>query len=111
MTQSNPASPIRPALDWLGSHHAELVARLQEYVRIPSVSAQPSHVPDVHRCADWIAGRFRAGGLSTVVHPTRSNPIVVAQTPRVEGAPTFLVYGHYDVQPPRAFRSLDVAAF
>jgi len=103
MSPSPTPSPLQPALDWLGRHQADLVERLRDYVRIPSVSAQPAHAQDVHRCAEWIAGRFRAAGLSTVVHPTRTNPIVVARTPKVEGAPTFMVYGHYDVQPPEPF--------
>ena len=107
MTRQSPMASyetrVQPALDWLGVHHSQLVERLREYVRIPSVSAQPAHAPDVGRCAEWIAGRFRAAGLATEVHPTRGNPVVVARTPRVEGAPTFMVYGHYDVQPPEPF--------
>jgi len=94
---------LKPALGWLESHQGRLVDTLRDYVRIPSVSAQPSHADDIRRCADWIARRCREAGLETVVHPTGGNPVVVARSPRVAGAPTFLVYGHYDVQPPEPF--------
>ncbi len=90
----------------LAAHEARHVAELCEYVRFPSVSAQPQHAADLRACADWIAARCRGLGLDTRVHATPGNPIVVARTPRRRGArrrPTFLVYGHYDVQPPEPF--------
>ncbi len=90
-------------LDYLAREQSRLVDDLCQYVRFPSVSAQPAHGPDVLRAADWIAARCRQVGLTTTVYPTSGNPIVVAKTPPVPGAPTFLVYGHYDVQPPEPF--------
>ena len=46
----------------------------------------------------------RGIGLEARLCPTKGNPIVVAKTPRAKspGArrPHFVVYGHYDVQPP-----------
>jgi acetylornithine deacetylase/succinyl-diaminopimelate desuccinylase-like protein len=90
-------------LDYLARNEARFIEDLREYVRFPSVSAQPAHAPDVRAAADWLTARCRGLGLETVLHATGGNPVLVARTPRIEGAPTFLVYGHYDVQPPEPF--------
>lgn len=93
--------PPQSVLAFLETHARRFVDELCDYARIPSVSAQSQHKPDLVRCADWIASRARRAGLDVTVFPTRTNPIVVARTPRTDRRkPTFLVYGHYDVQPP-----------
>lgn len=89
-----------PIEDYLDSEKPAIEARLFELLRIPSVSADSRHAGDVAAAAEWLAGRFREMGLETEVLATPGNPIVLAQTPPVPGAPTALVYGHYDVQPP-----------
>ncbi|KAB2667668.1 MAG: dipeptidase [Verrucomicrobia bacterium] len=90
-------------LEYIAANRRRFVDDLCAYVRFPSVSAQPRHAADLGRCAEWIAARCRGIGLATEVHATDGNPILVARTPVVRGAPTFLVYGHYDVQPPEPF--------
>lgn len=69
-------------------------------LRIPSVSADSKHKPDVRRAAEWVAGQFRGLGFSTNLVETAGHPVVYAESPAVPDAPTVLVYGHYDVQPP-----------
>ncbi|MEN6449734.1 MAG: dipeptidase [Thermoguttaceae bacterium] len=85
---------------YLDSHAARFEEELCEFLRIPSVSADPSHRQDMHRSADWVADQFRRLHFTTEIIPTAGHPMVYAQSPKVEGAPTALVYGHYDVQPP-----------
>jgi len=87
---------------YLREHRARFVHELCEYLRFPSVSAQPAHGKDLRACADWIASHCRGLGLEAEVNPTGGSPIVLARTPRRKGVsrPHFLVYGHYDVQPP-----------
>jgi acetylornithine deacetylase/succinyl-diaminopimelate desuccinylase-like protein len=73
---------------------------LFELLRIPSVSARSEHNADVARTADWIADAMRDIGMDAAVHTTAGHPIVVGEWRRASpGAPTVLVYGHYDVQP------------
>src|ERR1043165_9973775 len=72
---------------------------LFELLRIPSVSARSEHNADTARAAGWLAGKLRAIGLAATVHPTAGHPIVVGEWRGAAGAPTILVYGHYDVQP------------
>ena len=79
-------------------------ARMEDYrafLRIPSISALPSHAPDSRRAAEWLAGRLTAAGLEHVaVEETGGNPVVYGDwLHAADGAPTVIVYGHYDVQP------------
>lgn len=91
-------------LGYLADNEARFVDELCAYASIPGVSAQAQHAGDLRASADWIAKRFQAAGLSTVVHETKGNPIVIARTPGHDPKkPTFLVYGHYDVQPAEPF--------
>jgi succinyl-diaminopimelate desuccinylase len=91
-------------LSYLAAGEERFVGELLAYASIPGVSAQSQHSADLRASADWIAQRCRAAGLETVVHETKTNPIVVAKTPAHDPKkPTFLVYGHYDVQPAEPF--------
>ena len=80
---------------------------LCEYVRFPSVSAQPQHRHDLHACAEWLTRHCENLGLEARLCPTEGHPIIVAKTKPANShdgrRPHFLVYGHYDVQPPEPF--------
>jgi acetylornithine deacetylase/succinyl-diaminopimelate desuccinylase-like protein len=88
-------------LDRYLSAHAERIRNeLFELLRIPSVSARSEHDGDTRRAAEWIAESLRSAGLTCTVHQTAGHPIVVGEYRGAPaGAPTVLVYGHYDVQP------------
>ena len=71
-----------------------------EFVRFPSVSAQPKYANDIKKCASWLASHLRQIGLERVkLVPTPRHPLVYAEWRRAPGRPTVLIYGHYDVQP------------
>jgi acetylornithine deacetylase/succinyl-diaminopimelate desuccinylase-like protein len=86
---------------YVTEHHAELLADLDQWLRIPGISAQPDHHDDVRRSADWFAGAARAAGFPTVeIWPTAGLPAVFAEWSSDDPeAPTVVVYGHHDVQP------------
>ena len=85
---------------YLAENADRFLEELKALLRIPSVSTDPAHVADVAACADLVASDLRAIGVGDVeVVPTPGNPIVVASHVVDPGAPTILVYGHYDVQP------------
>ena len=97
---------MQAVLDYLKANQARFLDELCDYVRFPSVSAQPAHAGDMVACANWIVERCQAIGLEARVCPTAGHPIVLAKTPPAKTAgrrPRFLVYGHYDVQPPEPF--------
>ena len=95
---------MQAVLDYLKKHESRSIAELCEYVRFPSVSAQPQHRQDLRACAEWVVKHCQGIGLEARLCPTKGNPIVVAKTPRAKSSgarrPHFVVYGHYDVQPP-----------
>ena len=74
---------------------------LFELLKIPSVSADPDYSEAVHEAAKWVANSLdKAGAEQVEIIPTAGYPIVYAEKMIDPNAPTVLVYGHYDVQPP-----------
>jgi acetylornithine deacetylase/succinyl-diaminopimelate desuccinylase-like protein len=88
-------------LEYLRANRTRVLEDLIAFARIPSVSTDPAYRDEVGRAADWVAERLRAAGLQVVrIHETEGHPVVTAEWHGAPGAPTLLVYGHYDVQPP-----------
>ncbi len=78
-----------------------LLDELKTFLRIPSVSTLPEHVPDVRRAAAFVADSMKTAGLENIeIIPTAKHPLVYADWLHAPGKPTVLCYGHYDVQPP-----------
>ncbi|WP_043932151.1 dipeptidase [Bacillus sp. EB01] len=76
------------------------LAELTEYLAIPSISALPSYREEMLNAANWTAAMLKEVGLSRAeVFTGKGHPIVYGEWIQAEGAPTVLVYGHYDVQP------------
>jgi acetylornithine deacetylase/succinyl-diaminopimelate desuccinylase-like protein len=84
----------------LASSRTERVDELVEFLRIPSVSSLSAHRSDVRRAAEWLVGRLADAGLEHAeVSETPGHPVVYADWLHAPGAPTVIVYAHYDVQP------------
>ena len=80
---------------------ARFMEELFGLLRIPSVSAQEVHKEDMGRCAQALVDLLMQAGVSSAaVYPTSGHPVVFGQKIIDPSAPTVLVYGHYDVQPP-----------
>jgi acetylornithine deacetylase/succinyl-diaminopimelate desuccinylase-like protein len=89
---------------YLRANQSRFVKELSDYVRFPSVSAQPQHRKDLRACAEWLLAHCKKIGLDAQLRPTKGNPIITAKTPRGKTKrPHFVVYGHYDVQPAEPF--------
>jgi len=93
-------APLRLA-GYVEQERERILDSLLEWLAIPSVSAQPEHVPDVRRSAHHVAGLLAEAGLEEVaILETPGAPAVYGQWCHAgPGAPTALVYGHHDVQP------------
>ncbi len=85
------------------NHQATSLEQLQDFLKIPSVSAdRTNHQGDVQRAADWLSDQMRAAGLDNVeqIVIDDHHPIVYGEWLGAGAdAPTVLIYGHYDVQP------------
>ena len=93
---------MNAVLQYIEDHKGRFLEDLCRYVRFPSVSAQPAHRADMAACAEWLVKHCQQIGLEAEIRPTAGHPVVVAKTQRT-GKPSYLVYGHYDVQPPEPF--------
>ena len=94
---------MQVVLDYLKQNQTRFVAELCELLRFPSVSAQPHHKKDLLACAEWLVSHCHRIGLEAKLCHTDGHPILLAKTPRVKSRtrrPHYMVYGHYDVQPP-----------
>ena len=85
---------------WFTTNRTRCEADLFDLLRIASVSADRAYLPDVNRAAEWVRSALASLKFETELVETDGNPIVFAKSPPVPDAPTVLVYGHYDVQPP-----------
>jgi acetylornithine deacetylase/succinyl-diaminopimelate desuccinylase-like protein len=92
--------------DYIDAHADEFFAALMQWLRIPSISADPARSAEVRRSAEWLAGHLRTTGFeSAEIWETGTPdqpglPAVFAQwTAANPAAPTVLIYGHHDVQP------------
>jgi acetylornithine deacetylase/succinyl-diaminopimelate desuccinylase-like protein len=95
---TSPDAAVRTAV---AEGSAAFLEQLGDWLRIPSVSADPARAADVRASAAWLAGTLREHGFPVAeVWPTPGNPAVYAEWPSDDpDAPTVLVYGHHDVQP------------
>jgi acetylornithine deacetylase/succinyl-diaminopimelate desuccinylase-like protein len=88
------------------------LARYVDFLRIPSISGIPAHAPDCRRAAEWLAGELTAAGMEHAeVAETGGHPVVCADWLHAAGAPTVLLYAHYDVQPVDPLDEWELAPF
>jgi len=93
-------SNVASVLSRVNAGEDAAVARLCDFLRIPSVSTDPAHSKDVAHCAEWMVRDLRTMGFNAESVPTAGHPMVLAHHPGTQsGAPRVLFYGHYDVQP------------
>jgi cysteinylglycine-S-conjugate dipeptidase len=90
-----------------------LRATLEDLIRIPSVSAPGYDRANVRQAADHIVGLLEEGGFENIrlLEPEDGNPAVFGEIPGPEGAPTVLLYAHYDVQPPGPIAEWETGPF
>lgn len=86
---------------YIADHKDRFLSELIEFLRIPSISADPKFVDDVRKGAEFVGQKLKESGVSKVeIIETNGHPIVYGEEYVGDDKPTILVYGHYDVQPP-----------
>src|SRR4051812_3709286 len=97
-TQTNGTIP-KDLGDFLQENDSRIHDELFDFLRIASVSAKSDHNADTKRAAEWVKASLDKVGIPAKIYPTAGHPVVVGEWRQAPGAPTVLVYGHYDVQP------------
>ena len=86
--------------NYIEANKERFLEELFGLIRIPSISSESAHKPDMIRCAEcWREHLLKAGADKAEVMPTEGNPIVYGEKIIDPKLPTVLVYGHYDVMP------------
>ena len=103
---------MKAVLERLAAEEPRYRRELAEFVAIPSISTDPARAGDVRRAAEWVASRLRAAGpIDVEVWDTPRHPAIYGRWDGAPGAPTVLVYGHVDVQPPDPIDAWDSPPF
>jgi acetylornithine deacetylase/succinyl-diaminopimelate desuccinylase-like protein len=88
-------------MKYIESEMSRFHEELFEFLRMPSVSARSEHAGDTRDAALWVADKLKGAGLDASVFDTPGHPVVLGEWKEAgPDAPTLLIYGHYDVQPP-----------
>ncbi|MFO0838934.1 MAG: dipeptidase [Phycisphaerae bacterium] len=87
------------AIEYLRTHRKEHLDWAIDLCRIPSISTKPENKADVARAVQWTRDLAARTGFDATVMQTGGHPLVLAEHCRAPGKPTYLVYGHVDVQP------------
>ncbi len=91
------------AVEYARRNHARFLDEMKALLRIPSISTLPEHQGDCRKAAQRLADALKRVGMENArLIETEGHPLVYADWLHAAGKPTVLVYGHYDVQPPRS---------
>ena len=84
----------------LAGSRQEHIDRLIDWLKIASISTDSHRTEEVRRAATWIQEELTTSGFDARIDETDGHPVCFASWSGAPGAPTVLIYGHYDVQPP-----------
>ena len=87
----------------------DLLGELEEFLRMPSISARQDGTAGFRECAGWVARKLEDAGAEARIMETEGHPVVYAEAG--EGEKTLLSYGHYDVQPPEPLELWETEPF
>jgi acetylornithine deacetylase/succinyl-diaminopimelate desuccinylase-like protein len=95
-------SPLQAALAYARGNHEFYLSQLCGFLRLPSISTLPEYRAAIWQTAEWLVQEMSRIGLHKArIIETAGHPIAYAEWLEAGSeAPTVLVYGHYDVQPP-----------
>lgn len=99
---------MKKVFEYIEQHQQDFMAELFTFLRQKSISTRDEGVSE---CAELLAGIMEKSGIKATIYPTKRHPIVYGEAGNKAGAPTILVYGHYDVQPPEPIELWDSDPF
>lgn len=84
---------------WYAKHEERILDGYKSFLKIPSISTDPSHKKDVRAAAEFVGERLKKIGFKVDLWQTQKHPVVFASYVADPTRPTVLIYHHYDVQP------------
>ncbi len=91
---------MKDIIAYIEQNHERYLEELKEFLRIPSISTDPTRRPQVKEAAEFVIDQLKKAAINKVESVlTGGHPIVYGEHFESESKPTVLVYGHYDVQP------------
>ena len=103
---------MKETQQYIQDNRQRFLDELLELLKIPSISADPQYAKDTHKTAEIVAQSLTKAGADQVeICQTDGYPIVYGEKIIDKNAPTVLVYGHYDVQPPDPLDLWDTPPF
>jgi acetylornithine deacetylase/succinyl-diaminopimelate desuccinylase-like protein len=91
---------IDKVIAYIDENKNKSVERLCEFLKIPSISTESERKGDTRKAGEWVRDLLTGCGIKAELVDTPGHPCVIGDTGPVNGGPTILVYGHFDVQPP-----------
>ena len=93
-------SDAKNAIEYAHKNRERFTKELSEFIKLESISTDEEYKGQVEKAAEWAADHLRKIGIENVkLMPTGGHPVVYGDWLKKPGAPTVLIYGHYDVQP------------
>ncbi|MFN2582255.1 MAG: M20/M25/M40 family metallo-hydrolase, partial [Candidatus Dormibacteria bacterium] len=85
---------------YVAANQDRFAQELIDFLRIPSISADPAYAGEVRRNAEYLRDAALGAGFTRAeLVETRGHPSVYAERIVDRSLPTALIYGHHDVQP------------
>lgn len=86
--------------DYIEINKERFLQELFGLIRIPSISSESQHKPDMQDAAAYLVkSLLKAGADKAEIFPTTGHPVVYGEKIIDPAKLTILVYGHYDVMP------------
>jgi len=101
------------SISYFKTQYTHYIKEFRNFLKIPSVSTDPDHVKDIQEAANFLIKKLNSLGCEHVkAYKTQRHPIVYGDWLKAGSeAPTLLVYGHYDVQPPDPLEEWETRPF
>lgn len=90
---------MNKVVEFLKANRAQHLQWAVDLCRFPSISTRPENKGDVAASVKWTHELCQQIGLKSQIMETGGHPLVYAEWCQAAGQPTFLAYGHVDVQP------------
>jgi acetylornithine deacetylase/succinyl-diaminopimelate desuccinylase-like protein len=92
--------PFEAFVKWFEKHEPSIQSDFFHFLRFQSISTDPAFEKDCLQTAHWLSSYLQKVGMESKILPSSGRPAVFAKSAKeFQGAPTVLLYQHYDVQP------------